>query len=132
MAIASFRAGGSIAAGDAVYVASDGYLHKAIGSKQVNSVGAGIALDTGNIGSLIRVDTDGLYAKASLLNPGSDLYLSPTISGALVASSGFYQQLASSALGSAYLTKFGRATSTSGFHIELEPPIFVNPNAYSS
>lgn len=130
MAIASFRAGGSIAAGDAVYVNTAGFLHKAIGSQLSNSIAAGIALDSGNEGSLIRVDTDGLYARASLLNPGEDLYLSPVISGSLVAASGFYQQLDNSILGSAYLAKFGRATSTSGFTVELEPPIFINPSGF--
>jgi len=130
MAISSFTAGSAITAGDAVYLSSGNLLYPSIASSSARTPVIGIALDTAAAGSLVRVDNDGVYAQSSNLIPGEDLYVSPVQSGTLVSSSGFYEQLYGSPLFRANLSRVGRSISTSGYAIELKPPVLINIEGY--
>ena len=130
MAISSFTAGSAITAGDAVYLSSDGFLYPSTAVVFNKLPVIGIALDTANPGSLVRVNNDGVYAQASNLTPGDDLFLSPLEPGALVAASGFYKQLYDSPYFTAGLSRVGRCVSTSGFDVEIRPPVDITVEGY--
>jgi hypothetical protein len=55
MAIASLRAGETISAGDAVFVSSNGLVYKAAADTKAKASVAGVAVDGGSSGSLIRI-----------------------------------------------------------------------------
>jgi hypothetical protein len=129
MAIASFRAGETIAAGNAVYVGGYGSIYKASALNTTQASVVGIAIDGGTAGSLIRVNTDGVYPNASGLVPGEYQYLSVTTSGALVTYPAWVAELATVTV-DGYLTNVGRATSTTQISVEPEPPRYiVNPTS---
>jgi hypothetical protein len=128
MATTSFRAGESISAGQAVYVQASGLIYKANGTNATQASVAGVAIDNGALGSLIRVQSDAVYATYSGLTPGEFRYLSILTSGQLVSYSSWASELNSTALPGAYLTNTGRCVSASGLSVEIQPPIFVtNP-----
>lgn len=129
MAIASFRAGETISAGDAIYVGSNGLVYKASGLNVTQASVGGLAIDSGSSGALIRVNVDSLYESLSGLTPGEYQYLSITTSGALVDYATWNTQLAAiSADG--YLTNVGRATNTTSVAVEIQPPVLVvNPTS---
>jgi hypothetical protein len=124
MAIASFRAGETISAGNAVYVGASGLLYKANATNTVQASVAGLALDGGTSSSLIRVDTDSVYTQASGLTPGELRYLSITTSGAVVNYATWATEFAARAA-DAYLVRVGRAVTTSGLAIEIDTPTLV-------
>ncbi len=127
MAIASFQAGEAISAGDAVYVSLDGLIFKASSFNLTQATVVGIALDAGGAGSLIRVDTDALYARYTGLVPGEYRYLSVLTSGQLVSYSGWFDELGTTTI-DAYLTTVGRAVTTSGMEVEVSKPLYTtNP-----
>jgi hypothetical protein len=129
MAIASFRAGETIAAGDAVYVGSNGLIYKASALNTTQASVGGVAIDGGSVGALIRVNADGVYEGLSGLTPGDYQYLSITTSGALVDYAAWAAELATVSV-DAYITNVGRATSTTQLSVEIEPPTFVtNPTS---
>ena len=129
MAIASFRAGETIAAGDAVYVSSNGLTYKASGLNLTQASVGGVAIDGGSAGSLIRVNVDSLYENFSGLTPGEYQYLSITTSGALVDYAAWSAELAGITV-DGYLTNVGRATSTTSVAVEIQPPVLVvNPTS---
>jgi len=129
MAIASFRAGETIAAGDAVYVGSNGLIYKASALNTTQASVGGIAIDGGAVGTLIRVNADGVYSGLSGLTPGQQQYLSITTSGALVDYSAWSAELTTVTV-DAYLTNVGRATSTTQLAVEIDPPtLVVNPTS---
>ena len=124
MAIASFAAGELITAGQAVYVDESGYLYLA-GAADVKTASAvGVAIDTGNPGSLVRVNCDAVYNGYSNLIPGDKQYLSILTSGQLVSYSGWLSEFNTNA-NSAYLEYVGRVISSSGVEVELSPPVFM-------
>lgn len=129
MAIASFRAGETIAAGDAVYVGSNSLIYKASALNTTQASVGGIAIDGGSAGALIRVNADSIYSGLSGLTTNEYQYLSITTSGALVDYAGWSAELATiSADG--YLTNVGRATSPSTLAVEIQPPVLVvNPTS---
>jgi len=129
MAIASFRAGETIAAGDAVYVGSNGLIYKASALNTTQASVGGIAIDGGATGTLIRVNADSLYEDLSGLTPGEYQYLSITTSGALVDYAAWSAELASVSV-DAYITNVGRATSSTQLAVEINPPtLVVNPTS---
>ena len=79
MAIASFTAGEAITAGQAVYVDSVGKLFKASGGSQTTASVAGIAVDTGSAGTLLRVNVDAPYYGYDNLVPGDKHFQSSTL-----------------------------------------------------
>jgi hypothetical protein len=130
MAIASFRAGEAISAGDFVYVSAAGFLYKASAIYQDQASSIGVAIDSGSPGSLIRVNSDALYTSFSGLTPGEYQYLSVTTSGAAVTYSGWEATLSTTAYPGAYLTVLGRAVTTTSVEVEISKPLFVlNPTS---
>jgi len=124
MAIASFRAGETITAGDAVYVGSNGLIYKASALNTTQASVGGIAIDGGAAGTLIRVNADGVYSGLSGMTPGEYRYLSVSTSGAIVD----YPTWASefTALASdAYLTTIGRSVTPTDLQVELSTPTLV-------
>jgi hypothetical protein len=129
MAIASFRAGETIAAGSAVYVGANGLIYKASAQNVTQASVGGVAIDGGSAGDLIRVNADGIYTGFSGLTPGQYQYLSITTSGSLVDYAAWSAELNTVSI-DAYLTTIGRVTSTTQFAVEVEPPQFVvNPTS---
>lgn len=125
MALLSFVAGGSIAANDVVYIESTGLIHKASATTSPQASAAGVALDSGAAGSLIRVNPDGIYGHFSGLTPGEVQYISLT-SGEISTYSSWVTSLASSSLPGAFLARVGTAASTSGLDVEFSRPVFVS------
>lgn len=125
MALLSFIAGGSIAANDVVYVDSVGLLRKASATTARQATAAGVAIDAGSAGALIRVNPDGLFASFSGLTPGEVQYISLS-SGQLATYPTWVTALSSSSLPGAYLARVGTAATTSGLDIEFSQPIFVS------
>lgn len=125
MAIASFIAGETISAGDAVYVGANNLIYKAIATNLTQSSVVGVAIDSGQSGALLKINTDALYFSYSGLTAGNTLYLSIANSGQLVSYSTFSSQLASSSLSGAYLESVGRAVSSSGIEIEVGKPVYI-------
>jgi hypothetical protein len=129
MAIASFRAGEAVSAGNAIYVGSNGLIYKASAFNATQASVAGVAIDNGTTGDLIRVDVDGLYTGLSGLTAGEYQYLSVTTSGALVDYATWSAELATVST-DAYLTNVGRATSSTQLAVEIDPPTLVaNPTS---
>lgn len=126
MATTSFRAGESISAGQAVYVTASGFLYKASAGNYTQASVAGVAIDNGTSGSLVRVQSDAIYSDFSGLTPGDYRYLSILTSGQLVSYSGWAVELNSTSLSGAYLTNLGRSISTTSVEVEIQPPIFVS------
>ena len=125
MAIASFSAGEFITSGQAVYVNNTGKLFLASSADKTTSSVVGVAIDTGAVNTLIRVNLDSIYYGYTDLIPGDKQYLSITNSGQIVSYSGWRQELTTYA-DNAYLQYIGRAISTSGIEIELTPPLFIS------
>lgn len=130
MAITSFRAGETISAGSFVYVNAAGLIYKASAVQVDQAATVGIALDTGSLGSLIRVNCDAVYTNASGVTPGEYRYLSVLTSGQHVSYSTWSTELAATAYSGAYLTSVGRATTTTSVEVEIEKPLFIlNPTS---
>jgi len=125
MAIAAFAAGELIETGDAVFVNNGGLAFKAAAKNQDSASTVGIAIDTGNAGTLIRVNVDALFSQYENLIPGERQFLSIATSGQIVAYSGWQQEFNVYA-DNAYLQYVGRAVSNSGIEIELSPPVLIN------
>jgi len=125
VALLSFTAGGSIAANDVVYVDTAGLAHKASATTLPQATAAGVAIDSGVAGSLIRVNPDGIYASFSGLTPGEIQYISLT-SGELATYPTWIADLASSSLPGAYLARVGTAISSSGLDVEFSRAVFVS------
>lgn len=125
MALLSFVAGETISANNAVYVSSNGLVYKASASTAPQATVAGIALDSGSTGSLIRVNPDRITTTFSGFTPGEYQYLSLT-SGSITQYPSWITALSSSALAGAYLTRIGRAVSSSGLEVEIGSPLFVS------
>lgn len=124
MAIASFKAGETIAAGDAVYVSSASLLYKAVGTSATQASVVGLAIDTGSVGTLIRVNTDSVYEGLSGLTPAEFQYLSIASAGALVNYSTWESEFTAHA-SNAYLTTVGRALTSNSIEINISLPVLV-------
>ena len=130
MAIVSFRAGESITAGDAVFVSSTGFAYKAIATSFQNASVAGIAIDGGSAGTLIRVNSDSIYESSSSFTPGTAQYLSLTVSGSYSDYEALASGLALTSYEGVYLSQVGRAITNSKLEVERPLPTFIqNPTS---
>lgn len=125
MAIVSFKAGGDISAGDAVFVSSTGLLHKAIATEFKNSFVVGIAINGGSAGNLIRVNADSVYDSSFTFVPGVTQYLSLTTSGAYADYESINSELGLTSYSGIYLSQVGKAVTTSKLEVETSVPIFL-------
>jgi hypothetical protein len=125
VALLSFVAGGSISTNDVVYVDSTGLVHKASATTSPQATAAGVAIDGGSAGSLIRVNPDAFYANFSGFVAGEVQYISLT-SGELSTYETWIADLGGSSLPGAFLARVGTAASTSGLDIEFSRPVFVS------
>jgi len=125
MGLISLTAGGTIDANDVVYVDSSGLAHKASAVNLESAIMAGVALDSGGAGALIRVNPDGYYGNFTGLVPGEVQYLSLT-SGELTTYANWVTDLTSSSLEGAYLARVGTAATTSGLDVEISLSVFVS------
>lgn len=125
MSLASFIAGESISAGNAVYVNASGFLYKAIATNQLQASVIGVSLDTSQQNNLVRVATDFIYSSSSSLTPGELRYLSVSTSGNVVSYSTWQTELNASTLSGAFLTRVGRALTSTDIDIEVQKPIYV-------
>jgi len=127
MVVTSFRAGEAISAGQAIYVSSVGLAFKASSATQDQASVAGIAIDSGAAGDLIRVNADAVYNSYSGLTPGETQYLSITTSGQVVNYATWAAELVTVGF-NPYQEVIGRAVSSSGVAVELGRPLYVvNP-----
>jgi hypothetical protein len=114
-------------AGQAVYVSSVGLAFKASSVTQDQASVAGIAIDSGVTGDLIRINSDAIYNSYSGLTPGETQYLSITTSGQVVNYATWAAQLVTVGF-NPYQEVIGRAISSSGVAVELGRPLYVvNP-----
>ena len=125
MAITSFRAGEAISAGDAVSLNTAGLLFKANATVFEQASTIGLAIDSGAVGSLIRVNNDSIYTSASGLTPGEFNYVSLLTSGALVSYSTLEVDLSLTSYPGAYLAPVGRALSNTSLDVEVSKPVFI-------
>ena len=128
MAIASFLAGESISAGQAIYVASNGLIFKASSFTQDQASVAGLAIDSGDFGDLVRVNIDSVSSQLTGLSPGQTQYLSVITSGQLVDYATWQSEYESVGF-DPYQTVVGRAVSTSGVSVEIRRPIYVRSSS---
>lgn len=130
MAIASLKAGEAISAGDAVFVSSAGLLYKALANTQNHASVAGVAVNGGVAGDLIRVNTDSIYTSSATYVPGQKLYLSALVSGTYDTYEVVASGLAASSYAGAYFTEIGTAVTTNKINVEVSLPRFgINPTS---
>jgi hypothetical protein len=130
MAIASFKAGEGVSAGDAVFVSSAGLVFKALADTQAKASVAGLAVNSGTAGDLIRVNLDAIYTSSSTYSPPEDLYLSLTASGAYSNLETIVSNLSVTTYPGVYLTKVGTAVTSNKINVEVSLPRFViNPTS---
>ena len=125
MAIVSFKAGESISAGDAVFVSASGFAYKAIATSFENAFVAGVAINGGSAGNLIRVNSDSVYDSSFTFVPGVTQYLSFTTSGAYADYESISSSLGLTSYPGIYLSQVGKAVTTSKLEVETSVPIFL-------
>jgi hypothetical protein len=124
MAVTSFRAGAAISAGDVVCLVN-GLLEKSIGTSLNQAASVGVAIDSGAAGSLIRVNPDSIYTSSLTFVPGDIQYLSVATSGAIVDYPSWQTEFDALAVSGAYLTRVGRAITTSKIEVEIQKPVYI-------
>ena len=130
MAIASLKAGESISAGDAVFVSSAGLVYKALADTQDHASVAGVAVNGGSAGDLIRVNTDSIYTSSLTYTPAQKLYLSVLSSGTYDTYEAVASGLAATSYVGAYFTEIGTAVTTNKINVEVSlPRFYVNPTS---
>lgn len=125
MPITIFLTQEAISANDAVTITASGYVALAIASDPERSKVAGIAVDSGAEGSLIRVNTDAVAPTFTGLTPGESQFLSPSTSGSVVDYASWESDFNTMDVSGLFLTNVGKAVSTSNLEIEIERPIYV-------
>lgn len=126
MALVSFRAQTSITAGEVVRVSASGFLTKASAVALDSAICAGVAINSAAPLDLVLVNKDSLYTQFSGLTPGNRIYLSLTSGQVYPDYATFYAAASGTTVSGAFLTEVGTAVSTSGVHIEITQPIFIN------
>ena len=130
MAIASFKAGESISAGDAVFVSSAGLVFKALADTKDKASVAGLAVNGGSVGDLIRVNLDSIYTSSNSYTPAEPLYLSLLSSGTYTDYETVASGLAVTSYLGVYLTQVGTAVTTNKISVEVSLPTFIlNPTS---
>ena len=125
MAIVSLKAGEAISAGDAVFVSSAGLTFKASAQTFENASVAGVAVNGGVTGDLIRVNSDSVYTSTSAFVAGEIQYLSALASGQYDNYDAVVSGLNASSLEGLYLTEVGRAVTTNKINVERSIPTFL-------
>jgi hypothetical protein len=125
MAITGFRASEAISANDAVYVTPLGFIARALGDELDTAAVAGIALDSGGAGELLRVNVDSITAGFTGLTPGLFYYLSLVTPGSVVDYADWATEFVSFVGPGAYLTIVGRAVSATELDVEIGRPVYV-------
>lgn len=126
MALVSFRAQTFITAGEVVRVSASGFLTKASAVASDSAICAGVAINSAAPLDLVLVNKDSLYTQFSGLTPGNRIYLSLTSGQFYPDYATFYAAASGATVSGAFLTEVGTAVSTSGVHIEITQPIFIN------
>lgn len=124
MALLSFRAAEAINSGDFVCLTPSGFIQKTAVLTVNSATPVGVALDSGTVNSLIRVNPDSLYSGYSGFVPGSPVYLS-VISGQVCDYPTWKNAVISNNYSGAYLTNVGYAVSSSGLSVEINKPLFI-------
>ena len=125
MAIASFRAGETISAGDALFVSSTGLVFKALADTQDHASVVGLAVNGGSAGDLIRVNTDAIYTSSNTYVPLERLYLSLSASGALTDYDSIASGLALTTYPGAFVTEVGSAVTANKINVEVTVPRYI-------
>jgi hypothetical protein len=125
MAIASFIAGEAISANDAVYLDSNSLLRKSIATSFTQASVVGVALNSGNTGTLVSVNTDSIQSGFTSLVPGDFQYVSAITSGSLVSYNSWAAQLSTTTLSGLFLSPIGRALTPTSVEIELTIPTHI-------
>lgn len=130
MAIASLKAGESISAGDAVFVSSAGLAYKALADTQDHASVAGVAVNGGASGDLIRIDTDSIYTSNATYTPTQKLYLSILASGSYDTYESLASGLANTSYAGVYITEVGTVVAPNKINVEISLPRFqINPTS---
>jgi hypothetical protein len=125
MAITGFQASEAISADDAVYVTSLGFIARALGTGLSTAAAAGVAIDSGAAGALLRVNVDSIAAGFTGLTPGKFQYVSLSTPGSVVDYTTWETQFSALAASGAYLTIVGKAVSTTELVVEVGRPLYV-------
>jgi hypothetical protein len=125
MAIASFTAGEAISANDAVYLDSNSLLRKSIATSFTQASVVGVALNSGNTGTLVSVNTDSTQSGFTSLVPGDFQYVSAVTSGSLISYNSWAAQLSTTTLSGLFLSPIGRALTPTSVEIELSIPTYI-------
>ena len=111
--------GGIVLAVVAVTAAGGSYAAKA------NASVVGFAIDSVSSGNLTRVDVDAQCTSLSSLTPGLDYFLSLTTSGQIYDYTNWAIDLPLVSASGAFLTRVGKASTTTTLNIEIANPIYV-------
>ena len=129
MAIVSLVAGGTITAGQAVYINTSGLALPAQadgGELQLAAV-AGVAQDTVTEGQSFRCNVDSVSViPSATFTPGTALFLHPSDDGELAEYSVFASGVENTSAVGLYLTRVGTALTADRVAVELKRPIFIN------
>lgn len=130
MAIVSLRAGATISAGDSVWVSSVGLAYSSSALFENQATIAGVAIDGGAVGDLIRINNDAIYDSTASYTPGELLYVDVTPSGSYRNYVEVASGLALTSYAGLYITEVGRAVTTNKINVEVGRPTFlVNPTS---
>lgn len=125
MAVTIFLTEEVVSANDAVHVTSSGFIAKSIASDPSRATVVGIALDSGSIGSLVRVYTDSVTPTFSGLTPGQPQFLSPSASGSVVDYAEWKSEFTALNVSGVFLTNIGTALTSGSLDIDIKPPVYV-------
>ena len=130
MAIVSLVAGETIDIGDVLYVDTDGKVKLAQATSRAKSSVAGIAINPGATGDIIRVDIDGVFRGYSGMEVGTYMYVSLLNPGQLVTFAQFTADIVSVTT-DGFLTNVGEVLEPETITINIEPPQAIpNPNDF--
>lgn len=125
MAITGFQASEAISADDAVYVTSLGFIARAFGTQLDTAAAAGVSIDSGVAGALLRVNVDSITAGFTGLTPGAFQYVSLATPGSVVDYTTWETEFSALTASGAYLTIVGKAVSTTELEVEVGRPVYV-------
>ena len=91
---------------------------------------AGVAVNGGSAGDLIRVNTDSIYTSSLTYTPAQKLYLSVLSSGTYDTYEVVASGLVATSYAGAYFTEIGTAVTTNKINVEVSlPRFYVNPTS---
>lgn len=126
MATVTIPAGVSVSAGQAVTVLSDGLGYPASAAALSTAKVAGVATNNASVGNPVLLETDGYFTNyPTALTPGDLLFISTT-SGTISNYISFLSASTAYPSSTVYLSRVGRAVTSSGISIEIENPVLLN------